>query len=330
METYNVVLGVDVSKKTLDISCAERLLHIKIDYQGKGFAQFTSWCKTNGIDLSKTLVIMESTGGYEHRFRQFCESVGLAYKVVSGLEIKNAVGIKRGKNDKDDSFRIGQYGEDRIKRIKPSNPLNYIYLKVKHLLAFRKRLIREAAGYQASVGERKHMYDPDKQDVIIDISTKKMSGNEAYIKQVETELIALLKADGSIWFNYQILLSIKGIGRVNAWMTIAYTENFTLFSDPRKYGVYAGVIPFGNRSGTSLKGKDRVSHIANKEIKSELNQAAKTAIQWDKEIKEYAERKLKNKNYVLVLNNVKFKLILRMFSLVKRGEMYVENYKRSA
>lgn len=157
-----------------------------------------------------------------------------------------------------------------------------------------------------------------------------MSGNEAYIKQVETELIALLKADGSIWFNYQILLSIKGIGRVNAWMTIAYTENFTLFSDPRKYGVYAGVIPFGNRSGTSLKGKDRVSHIANKEIKSELNQAAKTAIQWDKEIKEYAERKLKNKNYVLVLNNVKFKLILRMFSLVKRGEMYVENYKRSA
>jgi len=44
----------------------------------------------------------------------------------------------------------------------------------------------------------------------------------------------------------------------------------------------------------------------------------------------YAERKLKNKDYALVLNNVKFKLILRMFSLVKRKEMYVENYKKAA
>jgi len=58
--------------------------------------------------------------------------------------------------------------------------------------------------------------------------------------------------------------------------------------------------------------------------------AGRTAMAHDPEISAYAERKLKNKEYKLVLNNVKFKLILRMFALVKRGEMYVENYKRSA
>jgi len=58
--------------------------------------------------------------------------------------------------------------------------------------------------------------------------------------------------------------------------------------------------------------------------------AAKTAIIHDPELKVYAERKVKNKCYPIVLNNVKFKLILRMFSLVKRGELYVENYKRAA
>ena len=133
-----------------------------------------------------------------------------------------------------------------------------------------------------------------------------------------------------MWQNYQIITSIKGIGEVNGWMTIAYTENFTSFKDARTYGVYVGVIPFGHRSGTSIKGRNRVSHLANKELKSELNQAAKAAINHDPEIRAYAERKSKNKEYPLILNNVKFKLILRMFSLVKRGEKYVENYKRAA
>ena len=130
--------------------------------------------------------------------------------------------------------------------------------------------------------------------------------------------------------NYRIISSIKGIGPVNAWMTIAYTENFTSFTDARKYAVFVGVIPFEHTSGTSIKGRKRVSHLAHKGLKNELNQAAKAAITHDPEIRAYAERKLKNKAYPLVLNNVKFKLILRMFSLVKRGKMYVENYKRAA
>ena len=53
-------------------------------------------------------------------------------------------------------------------------------------------------------------------------------------------------------------------------------------------------------------------------------------MQHDPEIRAYAERKMKNKEYGLVLNNVKFKLILRMFSLVKRGEKFVDNYKKAA
>jgi len=180
------------------------------------------------------------------------------------------------------------------------------------------------------VGERKHMYEPRKKDMIVRISGKKIEANKKHIVQLEKEILELIRADEAMLLNYRILTSIKGIGPVNAWMTLAYTENFTLFTDARKYAVYVGVIPFNNRSGTSLKGKDKVSHLANKEAKQELNQAAKSAITHDPEIHAYAERKLQNKPYPLVLNNVKFKLILRMFSLVKRGEMFVKNYKRAA
>jgi transposase len=330
MKSWNVILGVDVSKLTLDICCAEQGLHTKVDNCSKGFADFKKWCKTNGIDLKETLMIMEYTGGYEYRFIQFCESLSIPYCRIPGLEIKQSMGMVRGKSDKADAFRIGRYGEEKSDRLKVDKPLDKNILALKQLLSFRKRLVRENAGYESTVKERQHMYEVKKTDTILRIASKKIKENERYLSQVEQEIMEVIKSNEEIWQNYRIITSIKGIGKVNGWMTIAYTENFTSFTDARAYGVYVGVIPFRHRSGTSIKKRDRISHLANKELKSELNQAAKSSINYDPEIRAYAERKLKNKNYSLVLNNVKFKLILRMFSLVKRGEKYVENYKRAA
>ena len=330
MENYNFILGVDVSKLTLDISCAELRLHLKINNDSKGFAEFKKWCKANAISLSKTFIVMEHTGGYEYRFIQFCDSLSIAYSRISPLEIKRSMGMTRGKNDKVDSFRISQYGEENNKRLKPDKPIDANILLLKQLLSFRKRLVRESAGLKATVKERKHIYQLNKSDAIVNISTEKIKSNFLYIEQLEKEIMQLIKTSEKLLINYRILRSIKGIGPVNAWMTIAYTENFNSFSDGRKYAVYVGVIPFENSSGTSIKGKMRTSVLSNRDLKQELNQAAKVAIAHDPELRAYADRKLKNKCWPVVLNNVKFKLILRMFSLIKRREMYVEKYKRVA
>lgn len=330
MKSWNVILGVDVSKLTLDIGCAELGLHIKIDNCTKGFAEFNKWCKINGIDLKETLVVMEYTGGYEYRFMQFCTSKSIHFCRVPGLEIKQSMGMVRGKNDKADAFRIGRYGEEKRTRLTPSKPLDQNILTLKQLLSFRKRLVREKAGLQSTSKERIHMYAVNRTDTITRIAQAKMKADDRYINEVEQQIRELIKNNQELFQNYRIITSIKGIGEINGWMTIAYTENFTSFANARAYGVYVGVIPFGHDSGTSIKGRRRISHLANKELKSELSQAAKAAITHDKELHAYAERKLKNKDYGVVVNNVKFKLILRMFSLVKRGETYVENYQRSA
>lgn len=330
MKAWNVILGVDVSKKTLDICCAERRLPIRIDNNSEGFGKLRKWCKDNEIDLKETFIVLEYTGGYEYRFIQFCESHGIAYCRVPGLEIKQSLGMVRGKSDKADAYRIGQYGEDKIKRLEPSRPLDNNIVELKGLLSFRKRLVREGAGYENTVKERKHMYEPTEQDMIIRMAGEKIAADKLHVKQLEERIMELIKSNAAMLLNYRIITSIKGIGRVNAWMTIAYTENFTSFPDGRHYAVFVGVVPFEHTSGTSIKGRRRVSHIAHKELKQELNMAARTAIAYDPEIRIYAERKLKNKAYALVLNNVKFKLILRMFSLVKRGETFVENYRKSA
>jgi len=330
MKSWNVILGVDVSKLTLDICCAERKLYLKIDNQSKGFRSFKKWCKENGIDLKQTLIVLEHTGGYEYRFMQFCDSQLVAYCRVPGLEIKQSQGMTRGKSDQADAFRISQYGQEKAKRLTPSKPLDNNTLTLRQLLSFRKRLVRERAGLECTIKERKHMYRVKKSDTISRIAQAKIKEAQTHIKQVEQEIMEMIKSDEALLQTYRIITSIRGIGNINAWMTIAYTENFSSFTDGRKYAVYAGVAPFEHSSGTSIKGRKRVSHLANKELKQELNQAAKTAITHDPELKAYAERKLKTKCYPLVLNNVKFKLILRMFALVKRGEMFVDNYKKAA
>src|ERR1700743_54343 len=330
MKSWNVILGVDVSKLTLDICWAERGLHLKIDNQAKVFAVFKKWCKTNRINLKDTLVVMEHTGGYEYRFIQFCETLLIAYCRIPGLEIKQSLGMARGKSDRADAFRIGRDGEEKSKSLEPAKPLDKKILGLKQLLAFRKRLVREKAGFQSTIKERQHMYPAGKTDTLIRIAREKIKENNKYIRQVEQEIMEVIRNDEAMLLNYRIITSIKGIGNVNAWMTIAYTGNFTSFTDGRKYAVYAGIVPFEHTSGTSVKGRKRVSHLANKELKQELNQAAKTAITHDPELRAYAERKLKDKCYPLVLNNVKFKLILRMFALIKRGEKFVENYLRAA
>jgi len=330
MKNWNVILGVDVSKLSLDICCAERRLHIKIENCSKGFKQFIQWCRLNGITLNEVLVLLEYTGGYEYRFLQFCESINIAYCRIPGLEIKKSMGMVRGKNDKVDAYRIGQYGEEKSKRLVPSRPLNNSILDLRQLMSYRKRVVREKAGQLSTLKERIHMYGQRKADPIIKLLKMQIKNNSLVLAMVEGQIKELIGADDAMSKNYRILKSIKGIGPINAQMSIAYTENFCSFTDGRKYAVYVGVIPFEHSSGTSIRGRRRVSHMANKELKQELNQAAKSAMQHDPEIKSYAERKLKKKPYNLVLNNIKFKLIMRMFSLVRREEMYVENYKISA
>lgn len=274
--------------------------------------------------------MLEYTGGYEYRLLQFLESKSILYARLPGLEIKNSVGITRGKTDKVDAGRIAQYGEEKYKSIKASKPLNPTMIRLKELLSCRKRFIRENAGYQSTLKERAHMYGLNKKDTIVITMSKNIELNKKHIATLEKELMHLVAQQEAIQLNYNLITSIKGIGKINALMTIAYTENFTSFKNARCYAVYVGVVPFDHSSGTSIHKRKRVSSIANKELKQELNQAAKTAIEWDKELKQYAQRLSQTKCYKIILNNVKFKLILRMFALVKRGEPFVENYKKAA
>jgi len=87
----------------------------------------------------------------------------------------------------------------------------------------------------------------------------------------------------------------------------AAADYFKNINDPKRFGCYAGCVPFEKSSGKK-KGKPRVSSFANKKIKSLLHMAAVSAIQHCKELIEYYLRKVaKGKNKIRTADAVSLK-----------------------
>ena len=127
---------------------------------------------------------------------------------------------------------------------------------------------------------------------------------------------------------FALLLSVKGIGKVTARFLIVYTNGFRWFDSWRKFASYIGIAPFPNTSGTSLRGRTKVSGLANKEGKALLNMCACTAILCCREMKAYYDRRVgEGKNKMSTMNIIRNKVLARAFAVVKRGTPYVDTMR---
>ena len=331
MQKKEIFVGVDISKLTLDVAVQGTKSHLKIANHSEGFKQLTSWLKSLNIALKDCWFVMEYTGGYEYRLVQFCQSKQITFTRVPGLEIKRSLGIHRGKNDKIDSFRIAEYGYEKRGKLRVSTGCNPLLTRLKQLLTQRRAFVKDKKAHQHRMKELLAMGDVKATDSIVKHYEQAVKHATKLVDKVENDIRKIIRENEAFSRNFRLITSIPGIGEVNGWMTIAYTENFESFPDGRTYGAYIGVVPHEHSSGTSIRGKTKVSPFANRPLKADLSMAAKTSIQHDPEMKAYYLRRMASgKNYMSVINEVKFKLVLRMFAVVNKGGNYVKNYEVAA
>jgi transposase len=315
-----LLVGVDVSKITLDMFIKPFDLSMTITNDPKGFKQW--WAEMNKVmqpDM-KVMVVMEHTGLYSLQFETFLRNAGVDYCKLPALEIKRSLGMTRGKNDRIDAKRIAGYGWLR-KDILIADPLIEKSIdELKHLLKLRLKLVRDRAGYTNRIKEMKAadcLVALDQQQRIVAFLTQEILIAESAIK-------AHIAVHPELQKTCDLLRSIKGIGPIIAAYMIGNTHNFKRFSNARKFNCYAGIAPFNYQSGSSIKGKSRVSHLANKDTKTLLNLAATCAIRCDEELKNYYQRKVgEGKNKMSCINAIRAKLVARMFAVVKRQSPYL-------
>jgi transposase len=138
-------------------------------------------------------------------------------------------------------------------------------------------------------------------------------------------MLDIIKTTKELKATYDKITRVIGVGPIIGIYCIIETRNFTRFYNARKFGCHCGLAPFAYSSGSSIRGKTRTSNLCNKALKGILFKGAWTAIQHDPQLKTYFNRKIKEgKNKFSVANAVAFKIVLRMFAVVKRDEPFVK------
>ena len=139
----------------------------------------------------------------------------------------------------------------------------------------------------------------------------------------------LNKNDKDLHEMYTRLESIQGVGPVTSVAFIVETNEFKDFSNGKKLACHSGVAPFSYSSG-KRKGKAHVSHKANKKLKTLLDLCARSAVLGKGEFKDYYRRKIaEGKSKLLVRNNIRNKIVLRMFAVVQNKTMYEKKFNTS-
>ena len=235
------------------------------------------------------------------------------------------MGIKRAKTDKVDAISIAKYAIKNTELVRIWRPSGEVLEKIKHLATLRDRMVQTQKRLITPLEELKDA-GQQKMAVYLEKSIKKsINAIDSDLKKIEANIIECLKEDASLHHLFTIITSVVGIGFVTAINLIIHTNGFNIMCDSRKLACYCGVAPFPYQSGISIKGKTKVSHMANKKLKTNLHLAALTAIKFDPELKAYYDRKVLNgKSKMSVINAVRFKLLARIVSVVKNDKEYVK------
>jgi transposase len=327
-------VGVDVSKLTIDVHLRGSNAFKTFANNTKGFTALLLWTKKllPSVDQSGIIVCFEHTGMYSIGLAIYLQEANVSFAMISPPPgIKKSLGMHRGKSDFIDAKRIANYAWLHRDDIKPSVLPAKTILKLQTLLTLRDRLVRDRGGFEATCKEQRLLLGIADNAEMFEVYQNMIGHLTTQIKNLDAQILSIIDSDVSLKKTYDLLTSMKGIGPVIAANMITSTHNFTRFTNWRKFACYIGTAPFEHTSGTSVRGKTQVSHLANKQLKKLLHLAAISAIIHNKELRAYYLRRVsEGKSKMSTINVLRNKILARMFALINRQSEYVELMKFAA
>jgi transposase len=326
------IVGIDVSKNTLDVLILKSNHSFQVPNNPAGFVKLLQESiQISGFSKDSLHFCFENTGCYSKPLSVFLQDACITFSAFVALDIKRSMGLSRGKSDKKDALVIAMYAWRRRDELVCSKLPGAVFDQLSALLSHREMLIKQRTALKNANKGHYNTYSDNEFKFLKDSQMRMIKQLSEEIKTTETEILNIINHNVELKSSYDLLLSIKGIGKILAYYLISLTQNFTKFTDPRKFACYAGIAPFEYSSGTSVKGRTKVHPCANKQIKSLLNMAAMSTIQLPGEYQMYYLRRTADgKNKMSTLNIIRNKLIFRAFAVVKRGSPYVDLHKFAA
>jgi len=326
MKQYTHFFGVDISKKTIDVTLLKdmQVTHRQFSNDSAGINELMQWLSELSLSYDSALFCMEATGLYCFALTQFLAVNFIDTWIEHAAQIKKANAFDRGKNDKIDSKRIALYAVKNLDRLRLWKPMSSTLEKIKNLASLRERLVETKKKLIVPIKEFEEVGNIAMARLLTKTIRKSLNAIDKDLKNVEASIIDIVNEDENLKDLYKLITSVVGIGFVTAINLMVYTNGFTVLKDTRKLACYCGVAPFEYSSGSSIRGKTKVHFMANKKLKCNLHMASLSAVKLDADLKAYYERKVaEGKNRMSVLNAVKNKLLARVIAVVNKGEEYV-------
>ena len=332
MEQIKFFVGTDVSKEWLDMSIVSdgKLMHHS-QIANKAVV-VKRWLKQTqkefGYRYEDTLFSMEFTGLYNHHLLEVLHEQKAMVWLIPGLQISEGStnGLKRGKSDKQDAVRIAMYVTKNLEQVRLWRKPRKVLQQLQTLLMLREKLQKTQHQYETTLKEYKSFSEATVCKMVKETTTAMLKTTKQQLAGVEKEMSCLIQGDEKLQELNEYITSVDGVGMVTAANVLVTTNEFLNISEAKQFACYAGVAPFKDESG-KVKKKQKVSHKANKKMKKLFHLLSMSAIRMKSEMKAYYERKLaEGKNKMSVLNAIRNKIILRIFSCVKHKKLYEKNY----
>ena len=318
----SIYVGIDVSKRTLDVCLkgSEKDKFFKIENKVKSIKKLFK--ELSKID-SYIVIARENTGHYNHQLYKVLPNFNFTVYVVDPKHIKRSIGLVRGKNDKVDAKRIATFIERNNEDLELWEPLSESVYSLKVLLTERKAEVNRIRVLKQRIEGLNQQKSVSSVPKLITRNKKEIQRIQKRVKEIEKMIREEIAKEIALKREIARIKTVPGIGDITAWMIAAKTHGFTRLLDPRKLACFAGVVPFEQQSGSSLKTKPRVSKMADRALKTVLQMAAMRSVRLDNELKEYYQRKVEEgKNKMSVLNAVRNKLIHIAMALIKNKSYY--------
>lgn len=325
-------IGIDISKDTFDYALIKdgglsNPISGKTTNNTTGLVQFEEFLKKQGIIHGETLFCMEHTGIYCRLLSQYLVENNSPVWLEMPVQIIRSQGVHRGKDDRVDAIRIAEYACEKRDKAVFWQPPREVVLQINDLLTLRDRLIESRKSLKQPIKEFQDAGFKDTAKLIGCRCSGTLKALDKEIGQIEKELDMLINKDSNLKKLYGLATSVPGIGKITALTLLFFTNEFTLYTNAKQLACYCGVAPFAHTSGTSVKGRTRVSNFANKRLKKPLHLVAMATISCDRELSLYYQRKVsEGKNRMLVINAVRNKVLHRLCAVIRRGTPYQFEY----
>jgi transposase len=331
------VVGIDAAQKELVVSLGrmyddwtpEVYAHKTFENSKKGFSDLEQWVKKLMDQSVPVRYVMEATGVYHERLAYFLEAGNNDVSVVLPNKISNYLRTLEVKTetDKSCSKAIARFGLER--KLDGWHPATPLYKKLRQLCRERDQTVEERTMVKNQLHAEEAEAEPNKSTLIR--IKKKLALLNKQEEEIKAEIAGLIKQDQEVSRTVKLLTSIPGVGLLTAATVLAETNGFELIRNKRQLTSYAGLDVKEKQSGTSVKGKPKISKRGNKHVRKCLYFPALTAIKHNEKFKAVyarivARHGIKMKGAVAIQR----KLLELIYTIYKSNKPFDSNYSTEA